>query len=377
MWEIPIELRRRYPNIPIIVDPSHMGGTRDLIQPLSQQAIDMGFEGLMIESHCNPDKAWSDAKQQVTPANLGKIVDSLVVRSVSSDNKTFKDTLGILRDQIEQAGLDISAQQGRQGFGVELVERGLGSGRVPGLEVGKACHQGTPFGFAQLGALAQQGLHHLRAQGLHGEGPRGVDLLAQRQAGAAAHVSQRQRGHVPAARTAAEHLRANALEVVFAAVEQAGRTRVERRQVAALEEIVDLLAHGLQGREGVGGTGASGQAGHARASVLAPGLQRGAIFEEALDNGRKILVFSQFVSMLTLIRAALDEDGIRYAYLDGSTKDRQKVVEEFQADAATRSWLTEMTLVQRSRIGTPASRRTRWREGTERRTSARVPVSSR
>lgn len=64
MWEIPIELRRRYPNIPIIVDPSHMGGTRDLIQPLSQQAIDMGFEGLMIESHCNPDKAWSDAKQQ-------------------------------------------------------------------------------------------------------------------------------------------------------------------------------------------------------------------------------------------------------------------------------------------------------------------------
>lgn len=80
MWEIPIELRRRYPDIPIIVDPSHMGGARDFIYMLSQQGLDMGFDGLMIESHTNPDKAWSDAKQQVTPQRLAEILDALVVR---------------------------------------------------------------------------------------------------------------------------------------------------------------------------------------------------------------------------------------------------------------------------------------------------------
>ena len=80
MWEIPIELRRRHPQIPIIVDPSHMGGTRELIYPLAQQGMDMGFEGLMIETHINPDKAWSDAKQQVTPERLGEILDQLIVR---------------------------------------------------------------------------------------------------------------------------------------------------------------------------------------------------------------------------------------------------------------------------------------------------------
>ena len=66
-WNIPIELRRRYPNLPIICDPSHIGGKRELIAPLCQQAMDLGFDGLMIESHCNPDKAWSDAAQQLTP----------------------------------------------------------------------------------------------------------------------------------------------------------------------------------------------------------------------------------------------------------------------------------------------------------------------
>ena len=94
MWEIPIELRRRYPQIPIIVDPSHMGGTRDLIYTLSQQGLDMGFDGLMIESHCNPDKAWSDAKQQVTPKRLGEILNSLIVRQ----QKTPIDSLHTLQD---------------------------------------------------------------------------------------------------------------------------------------------------------------------------------------------------------------------------------------------------------------------------------------
>ena len=74
MWQIPIELRRRIPELPIICDPSHIGGRRDLIAPLCQQAMDLGFDGLIVESHCNPDSAWSDAKQQVTPDVLDYIL---------------------------------------------------------------------------------------------------------------------------------------------------------------------------------------------------------------------------------------------------------------------------------------------------------------
>lgn len=101
MWEIPIELRRRHPNIPIIVDPSHMGGTRELIQPLSQQALDMGFDGLMIESHINPDKACSDAKQQLTPETLNKVLNSLIVRQPIFDNDNHEE-LSQLRSKIDR-----------------------------------------------------------------------------------------------------------------------------------------------------------------------------------------------------------------------------------------------------------------------------------
>lgn len=81
MWHIPIELRRRIPELPIFGDPSHIGGAREWIAPLSQQAMDLGYEGLMIETHCRPEKAWSDAAQQVTPEELEKIVKRLVIRS--------------------------------------------------------------------------------------------------------------------------------------------------------------------------------------------------------------------------------------------------------------------------------------------------------
>ena len=101
MWEIPIELRRRFPQIPIIVDPSHMGGTRDLICLLAQQSMDMGFEGLMIESHINPDKAWSDAKQQVTPQRLAEILNTLVVRQPNMSNDGLR-SLHDLRARIDR-----------------------------------------------------------------------------------------------------------------------------------------------------------------------------------------------------------------------------------------------------------------------------------
>lgn len=97
-WHIPIELRRRYPNLPIICDPSHIGGRRELIAPLSQQALDMGFDGLIIESHCDPDNAWSDAAQQVTPDVLRLILDSLVVRNTT----TSTESLGLLRREIDR-----------------------------------------------------------------------------------------------------------------------------------------------------------------------------------------------------------------------------------------------------------------------------------
>lgn len=97
-WHIAIELRRRFPNLPIICDPSHIGGRRDLIQPLSQQAMDLGFDGLIIESHCNPDAAWSDAKQQVTPSALKDILANLVIRDTVKTTEDLTD----LRHQIDE-----------------------------------------------------------------------------------------------------------------------------------------------------------------------------------------------------------------------------------------------------------------------------------
>ena len=96
-WHIPIELRRRYPNLTLICDPSHIGGRREYIRPLSQQALDMGFDGLIIESHCNPDSALSDSAQQVTPAVLRDILGSLVLR----DTTVSTESLDILRRQID------------------------------------------------------------------------------------------------------------------------------------------------------------------------------------------------------------------------------------------------------------------------------------
>lgn len=97
-WHIPMELGRRIPNLPILCDPSHIGGKRELVAPISQQAIDMGFEGLIIESHCDPDSAWSDKSQQVTPDVLNYIINTLVPREKSQST----ENLNILRQQIDQ-----------------------------------------------------------------------------------------------------------------------------------------------------------------------------------------------------------------------------------------------------------------------------------
>ncbi len=102
-WHIPIDLGRRIPNLPILCDPSHIGGKRELVAPISQQAIDMGFEGLIIESHCDPDCAWSDKSQQVTPDVLNYIVNTLVPR----DTTQSTENLNLLRQQIDQLDNDL------------------------------------------------------------------------------------------------------------------------------------------------------------------------------------------------------------------------------------------------------------------------------
>lgn len=103
MWQIPMELHRRIPALPIFSDPSHIGGRRDLVAPLCQQAMDLGMEGLIVESHCSPEQAWSDASQQVTPDILDYILSMLVIR----DKADLGDSLATLRKSIDEIDNDL------------------------------------------------------------------------------------------------------------------------------------------------------------------------------------------------------------------------------------------------------------------------------
>ena len=100
-WQIPIELRRRIPGLTIINDPSHICGKRDMIMELCQTAFDLDFDGLIVETHCDPDHAWSDAAQQITPQHLGYIIKNLVMRQQNVDHKNAV-TLEELRMQIDK-----------------------------------------------------------------------------------------------------------------------------------------------------------------------------------------------------------------------------------------------------------------------------------
>ena len=100
-WKTVIELRRLMPNLPIICDPSHIGGKREYLQDISQKSFDMGMDGLMIESHIDPSCAWSDKEQQLTPADLAKLLDRLIIRNVTTDNKLFENQLELLRNRID------------------------------------------------------------------------------------------------------------------------------------------------------------------------------------------------------------------------------------------------------------------------------------
>jgi chorismate mutase len=100
-WQLPIELRRRIPEIPIICDPSHIGGARQYLFEISQKAMDLNFDGLMIESHIDPANALSDAAQQLTPNDLKELLSRLIMRNPSPSDPKLLDVLGELRQQID------------------------------------------------------------------------------------------------------------------------------------------------------------------------------------------------------------------------------------------------------------------------------------
>ena len=107
MWEIPIELKTICPALPVICDPSHIAGNSELIPMISQKAMDLDMSGLMIESHIQPKAALSDSRQQVTPAQLDKIIDELIIREANISNKKFKGQLEQLRNVIDDLDEEI------------------------------------------------------------------------------------------------------------------------------------------------------------------------------------------------------------------------------------------------------------------------------
>jgi chorismate mutase len=106
MWEVPIELQRQVPDLPVICDPSHISGRRDLLLQVSQKALDLEMAGLMIESHSDPDHALTDANQQITPSELETLLGSLIVRQTKG-NKEFETKLEMLRREIDKMDAEL------------------------------------------------------------------------------------------------------------------------------------------------------------------------------------------------------------------------------------------------------------------------------
>ncbi|MCA0238044.1 MAG: bifunctional 3-deoxy-7-phosphoheptulonate synthase/chorismate mutase type II [Bacteroidetes bacterium] len=153
-WEIPIELRRRMPELPLICDNSHICGNREDLLEVAQQALDLNYDGLMTEVHPTPDAAWSDAKQQITPFTYAELVASLIVRRETTDNAEFLENIENLRHKIDEIDLellnllsrrmrvaeDIGRYKLRNNISIlqsvrwnEILERGFAQGRQRGL----------------------------------------------------------------------------------------------------------------------------------------------------------------------------------------------------------------------------------------------------
>ena len=101
-WQIAIDLKNRFPNLPLIIDPSHMTGNRDMIFQVTQEALDLNYDGMIIETHIDPDNAWSDAAQQVTPTRLKQIIFDLTIRKETDDAYEYQSKLAKLRGKIDE-----------------------------------------------------------------------------------------------------------------------------------------------------------------------------------------------------------------------------------------------------------------------------------
>lgn len=100
-WGIAVQMRSRFPELPMLCDPSHIGGSREYVREISQRALDLGMDGLMIEVHCNPDGALSDSRQQLSTEEFAGLRGSLVARSSDSDNREYRDSIEMLRSRID------------------------------------------------------------------------------------------------------------------------------------------------------------------------------------------------------------------------------------------------------------------------------------
>lgn len=120
LWQIPIEFRTHFPDLMMINDPSHISGKRDLVPIIAQKALDLNFDGLMIESHINPDQAWTDAAQQLTPEDLGNLLQQLKTRKVYFEGSEALNQLEDIRQQIDQADHDLLEALHRR---MELIEK--------------------------------------------------------------------------------------------------------------------------------------------------------------------------------------------------------------------------------------------------------------
>ncbi|QBA63402.1 bifunctional 3-deoxy-7-phosphoheptulonate synthase/chorismate mutase type II [Muriicola soli] len=125
-WQLAIELQTRFPDLPLINDPSHITGKRDMIFDVSQTALDLNFDGLMIETHCDPEKAWSDAAQQVTPKRLVQIMEDLKIRKETDEEAEYKNDLNNLRAQIDIIDnqlIDILGKRMQVSDGIGLLKK--------------------------------------------------------------------------------------------------------------------------------------------------------------------------------------------------------------------------------------------------------------
>lgn len=119
-WQIAIDLKRQFPDLAIICDNSHICGRRDILFDVAQKAFDLNFDGLMTETHPTPDKAWSDAAQQITPDQYGELIQRLVLRHPDTQDKTFLETLVHLRHEIDEMDDELLNLLGRR---MKVVEK--------------------------------------------------------------------------------------------------------------------------------------------------------------------------------------------------------------------------------------------------------------